>query len=163
MQPAFIDAREPAAWVLVFSRTSKTWWVRWLAWGRYQHVKAFAFVPAVNVYVFYDWALDRQGIVVAPNNDETVKGYLAEFIDGCDLISAPLRVAARPRVQFGFLYCVPAIKHLIGLRSRALRPDRLWRDCLAAGGTTIGRSIWQQTAVRPAPARSGAGGTECAI
>jgi hypothetical protein len=26
------------------------------------------------------------------------------------------------------------MKHLVGIRSRAFRPDRLWRDCIAAGG-----------------------------
>jgi hypothetical protein len=26
------------------------------------------------------------------------------------------------------------MKHLIGIRSRAFRPDRLWRDCIAVGG-----------------------------
>ena len=34
--------------------------------------------------------------------------------------------------RFG-LYCVSATKHLLGSRSRALRPIALWRDLLAAG------------------------------
>src|ERR1700738_1141353 len=35
--------------------------------------------------------------------------------------------------ELGF-WCTIAMKHLVGLRSRALRPDRLWHDCIAAGG-----------------------------
>lgn len=33
-------------WILLFSKKRGRWWVRLLACGRYQHVKAIAYLPA---------------------------------------------------------------------------------------------------------------------
>ena len=42
------------------------------------------------------------------------------------------------RARFGF-YCVPAIKHLLGLKCVALTPDGLYRAVIKAGGTIVGQ------------------------
>jgi hypothetical protein len=44
-----------------------------------------------------------------------------------------LPVPKRSGPQPGF-WCTLAMKHLVGISTGALRPDRLWRDCIAAGG-----------------------------
>src|SRR5262245_50481056 len=41
----------------------------------------------------------------------------------------PKRIGPQP----GF-WCTLAMKHLVGIRAAALRPDQLWRDSIAAGG-----------------------------
>ena len=145
-------AGEPPVWILVFSKTTKIWWVRLLAFGRYKHVKAFAYVPAMDIYLFFDWALDRAGVVAAPNTQATINGYLADFIADADLMAAPPRSGRRAWPRVGIFSCVTAIKHLIGLQSRCVAPDSLWRDCLAAGGSPLGRPIRITTAVSAAAA-----------
>ena len=137
-----LGAIEPPRWILVFSRKSKVWWVRLLVRGKYKHVTAFAYVPGLDIYLFYDVACDRTGIVVAPNNQETIRGYLAQFTADADLMAAPvMKATPRPKLRlFGF-WCAMSIKHLIGLRSSALLPTALWRDCLRAGGEPLGQSF----------------------
>lgn len=135
-------ASEPPLWILVFTRDSKIRWLKLLTWGGYNHVKAFAFVPDLDLYLFYDVAFDRTGIVVAPNTARTVSGYLADFVRGGDLMAAPKHLAGCGHRLPPFTgWCVPAMKRLIGLRGSALRPSALWRDCLKAGGTPLGQSF----------------------
>ena len=138
-----VCALEPPLWILVFSRHTKIWWIRLLACGRYKHVKAFAYVPGMDIYLFFDWSLDRAGIVAAPNTAETVNGYLAKFIADADLMAAPQRGRERRIPRFGIFSCVTAVKHLIGVRCPAMRPDGLWRYCIAAGGQPLGRHLWR--------------------
>lgn len=134
------SAFEPEVWMLVFARTSPSWLVRAMAHGRYQHVKAFAYVPPMDAFVFYDMAFNGMGIVLVPNRPAALASYMGPFVRDADLMS--FRAIRHPAGRFvpRLMYCVPAIKHLIGLRSGALLPDRLWRDCLAAGGEPLGRT-----------------------
>jgi hypothetical protein len=73
-------------------------------------------------------------ILLAPEDDPSTPGVLRDYLDHCDMIAMPhLPVPKRSAPQLGF-WCTIAMKHLIGIRSRAFRPDRLWRDCIAVGG-----------------------------
>jgi hypothetical protein len=59
---------------------------------------------------------------------------LLDYLDNSDTITMPrMPMPRRLAPQLGF-WCTIAMKHLVGIRSRALRPDRLWQDCIAAGG-----------------------------
>jgi hypothetical protein len=133
--PVAITAIEPERWVLVFQRESKVWWVRWLARGRYRHVAAYAYLPGFKAWLIYDVNMIRTSIAVVPDGDEAL-GWLYELTKDADLMAFRRQPgAARTAPLLG--WCVPAIKHLIGLRSGALRPDTLFRDCLAAGGQPL--------------------------
>jgi hypothetical protein len=135
--PTALTAIEPERWVLVFQRESKVWWVRLLACGRYKHVAAYAYLPGFKAWLIYDVNMVRTSIVVVPDGDEAL-GYLYELTRDADLMAVKregIAITATPW-RIGF-WCVPAVAHLIGLRSGALRPDRLWRDCLRAGGQPL--------------------------
>lgn len=138
MTPLVLTATEPERWVLVFQRESKVWWVRLLAWGKYKHVAAYAYLPGFKAWLIYDVNMVRTSIVVVPDGDEAL-GYLYDLTRDADLMAikrgSGVHRFGRPGIWC--MWCVPAIAHLIGLRSGALRPDRLFRDCLRAGGDLL--------------------------
>src|SRR5262245_30080932 len=144
-------------WVLVFQRHADAWWCRWLACGRYKHVQAYAYVPGLKMWLLYDVRQGKTDLVVARDGPEA-EWLIKEFSRGADLISMPVGLSSGQWFRVGF-WCVPAIKHLIGLRSGALRPDALWRDCIAAGGVPQEPADEiERTAVHPAhSAAAGAG------
>ncbi len=124
----------PQRWYVVFNIRASTHVRSFLAFGRYKHVRAFGYVPLVKFWIFYDVKLDGTDIVLA--SDHIAQGMIHEWMqDGC-IIEMPAKGNSRILLRLGF-WCVPAIKHLIGLRSGALRPDRLRLDCLKAGGKVI--------------------------
>src|ERR1019366_9812065 len=120
-------AGEPTRWILCFTETTATRWLNYVPVGRFRHVRAFACVPDINTWIFYDPALDRHTLHVA--RGEAAKVLMADFMRGAAVVGMPVvkRKSLVPR--FGG-WCVPAIKALIGLRSGALRPDALWRECV---------------------------------
>src|SRR5881296_1441270 len=121
-------------WTLVFCKKPGRWWVRLLAFGRYNHVKAIAYLPSVRAWLFYDVKFNGTKILLADEDDPRIDALLRDYLDNCDTIAMPrLPVPRRSAPQLGF-WCTIAMKHLIGIRSRAFRPDRLWRDCIASGG-----------------------------
>jgi hypothetical protein len=121
-------------WTLVFCKTPGRWWVRLLAWGRYNHVKAVAYLPALRAWLFYDVKFHGTRLMLAHEDEPATSAFLRDYLDNCDTIAMPRVQTPRRRTpQLGF-WCTVAMKHLVGIPSRALRPDRLWQDCLAAGG-----------------------------
>jgi len=121
-------------WTLVFCKKPGRWWVRLLACGRYNHVKAIAYLPTMRAWLCYDVKFNGTRIMLAHEDDAGTSAFLHNYLDNCDTIAMPrLPIPKRSAPQLGF-WCTIAMKHLIGIRSRALRPDRLWHDCIAAGG-----------------------------
>jgi hypothetical protein len=125
-------------WTLVFCKKPGRWWVRLLACGRYNHVKAIAYLPSVRAWLFYDVKFNGTKILLADEDDPRTEAFLRDYLDNCDTIAMPrLPIPKRSAPQLGF-WCTIAMKHLIGIRSRAFRPDRLWRDCIAVEGKPHG-------------------------
>ena len=121
-------------WILLFSTKRGRWWVRLLACGRYHHVKAIAYLPAMRAWLFYDVKFNGTRLMVAGEDDPGAPAFLHDYLDRCDLLAMPrLPVPKRVAPHAGF-WCTLAMKHLVGIRTAALRPDRLWRDSVAAGG-----------------------------
>ena len=121
-------------WILLFSKKRGRWWVRLLAWGRYHHVKAIAYLPAMHAWLFYDVKFNGTRLMLAHENDPGSRAFLHSYLDSCDLVAMPrLPIPKRVAPQAGF-WCTIAMKHLVGIRAAALRPDQLWRDSIAAGG-----------------------------
>lgn len=134
-----------AVWVLVFRRTSELWWARYI--GRYKHVAAYAYVPGLKLWLFYEVSTQPTSIVIIPDGQQAER--MARFIADADLVAMRRNPAAPIRLRRRFAFtCVSAIRDLIGLDSGALLPCGLLRDCLAAGGEPFGRP----TAISGTPA-----------
>lgn len=125
----------PIRWILVFNRQARTPLMSLIAMGRYKHVRAMGYVLGLKTWLFYDVTLGSTQIIIA-------KGAAAETLMSAWLYEADAiefkahTPPSRMFMRFGF-WCVPAMKHLIGIPSCAWRPDRFWRDCLQHGGIVI--------------------------
>jgi hypothetical protein len=121
-------------WILLFSKKRGRWWVRLLACGRYHHVKAIAYLPAMHAWLCYDVKFNGTRLMLVREDDPGSRAFLHYYLDSCDLVAMPrLPIPNRVAPQAGF-WCTIAMKHLVGIRAAALRPDQLWRDSIAAGG-----------------------------
>jgi hypothetical protein len=130
-------------WILLFCKKRGRWWVRLLACGRYHHVKAIAYLPAIRAWLFYDVKFNGTRLMLAPEGDPGTRVFLHDYLDSCDLVAMPrLPIPKRVAPHAGF-WCTLAMKHLVGIRTGALRPDRLWRDSVAAGGRPYESSLYQ--------------------
>lgn len=132
MEPVYREAVEPQRWTLVFHRSAQNWVFSLIALGHFKHVSAFAWLPELKVWLVYDVTFRRTRLVVLPDTQES-KSLICDVIRGNALVSMTVRHDAFPIMRLG-LFCTTAIKHLIGLRSGALRPDALFRLCVAEGG-----------------------------
>ena len=132
MEAILLRAQEPTRWTIVFHRKAENWFFSLIAMGRFKHVSAFAWLPDVGVWLVYDLGFRRTRIAVMPDTAES-KAHLARVITGNAIITMPVQLDALPVMRLG-LFCTSAVKHLIGLRSSALRPDALFASCLRHGG-----------------------------
>lgn len=136
MDPSANDIRlgEPVRWILAFKKRSTVAFLDRLPL-KYKHVAAFGWVGGdVRCWVFLDWRYDRGQISVA-TGEQATRALMGEFAKDADLLGIDARAASHLFRLGG--YCVPTVKHLIGLRSRAITPGGLYRDCLRAGAVPI--------------------------
>jgi hypothetical protein len=137
-------------WILVFSKKRGRWWVRLLACGRYHHVKAMAYLPAMQAWLFYDVKFNGTRLILVREDDPGSLEFLHDYLDGCDLVAMPrLPIPKRAAPQAGF-WCTIAMKHLVGISTGALRPDRLWRASIAAGGKAYESDLAERSSVAAA-------------
>lgn len=137
----------PARWFVVFERATPRW-VRWLAMGRWSHVKAFAWIGGeTRAWLFYDVGYDRTGISVMPDCPQA-NALIAEWRSSGPTVMVDVRTDPRFNIwrRFGF-WCVPAVAHLIGSSSCAVRPDAFLRDLIRAGGQLV--PAWTDSAEGP--------------
>ncbi len=127
------EAFRPREWFVVFQLHTRFRWLRWMP-GRYKHVMAFAHVAEAGVWILVNVGWDRTELVVI--DDADVKEILTDLLYGTDIVKVPAGGMPRKLPHFGF-WCVPAIAHIVGVKSSALRPDAFLRDCLAHGGEFI--------------------------
>jgi len=150
-------------WILLFSKKRGRWWVRLLAWGRYNHVKAISYLPALQAWLFYDVKFNGTRLMLAREGETGTSAFLHYYLDGCDLVAMPrLPIPKRVAPQAGF-WCTLAMKHLVGIRGAALRPDRLWRDSIAAGGKPYRNTLAQDSNVAAASLTPGPEPLECTL
>lgn len=131
----FQVAIEPTMWFLVFQEKARTRWVNWLAFGRFKHVSAYGWVPDQRMWVFYDVSLGRTRIAVLPVCDAAEEEIRRLARYGVTLAMKP-RGECRRWFRVGF-WCVPAMAHLVGVPSCAVRPDALFRQCLRHGAEIL--------------------------
>lgn len=150
---------EPDTWNVCFHRTAASRLWGWLACGKYKHVSAFAFIPGSRHWLLYDVHFEGTRLAILPDTPAAFQ-VIEAIISDCDVIRITRQTGRAHFVRLGF-WCVPAVKHLLGLRSSALRPDALFRHLLRDGGEIIGQAGSAanpaRPAVRAAAAGSGAG------
>lgn len=144
-----LEPDEITLWFIAFYRTCATEWLGNIIPGKYKHVNCFGWSQRCQVWVFYEVALGETRIRVAPAGTEGDKALAAWTMDA-DIIQLAKQVSDN-KLKFyerlGF-WCVPAVKHLVGIPGGALRPDKLWRDCLKANAKVICQ-VTPQNARRP--------------
>jgi hypothetical protein len=128
-------AIEPEVWFVVFHTKAATPFLSRLPIGWFKHVSAFAYVHGAGCWLIYDVQLEGTRTIILPDNPATLD-FIAGYTEGCAVLHMRRRTDARIWFRFGF-WCVPAMKHLLGLSSSALLPDALFRDCLRAPGTKV--------------------------
>ncbi|TBY41599.1 hypothetical protein [Rhizobium leguminosarum] len=127
---------EPSDWYVAFDPWSDRRWIRWLALGRFKHVSCFGFVERAQTWAFFDFHLDRSRIFVV--GDHEADKLIGHYSTGKTVVrmAKPIGRELDVNISFGG-WCVPAVAHIIGIRTSALRPDALFRQCLANGGEII--------------------------
>lgn len=126
-------AGTPSRWILAFARRSSSRWVN-LVPGRYKHVMAMGYVAEMDSWIFFDVRLGHTDLYTA--RGDGARQLMAHYAEGADLLGMPARRGRSAALRCGF-WCVPSIKHLVGVRGGALRPDALWRDCLRQGAEIL--------------------------
>src|SRR5258705_3753280 len=150
--PAFgIEARR---WTVVFHRKAENWLFGAIAMGHFKHVSAFAFIPELGIWTIYDVGFRRTRLVHLADTDHA-KTILAHIIKGNCMVTVETSDEHLPLMRAG-LFCTIAIKHLIGVRSSALRPDRLFRHLVAQGGEVLDDAAGRETPDRGRPELCGA-------
>ncbi len=121
----------PSSWYVAFFGSERRHWWDYLSPGGFYHVLAFAYAASAERWLIYD-VTEHRTIIRAYTTDDFSK-WIAGLPNGRTILrfDGGDRPAA-PHVRWGF-WCAPAVAHLVGVRSRALRPVALWRDLLAQG------------------------------
>jgi hypothetical protein len=127
---------EPMSWLLIFHVSTHKPWLDRLLPGRFKHVSALGYVEAAKCWLVVDVALSRMAVKVAAHRAGDT--LAARIMAGNGVLRVKVRHETSRLVggRFGF-WCVPAMKHLVGADTGALRPDTLWRDLVASGAEIV--------------------------
>ena len=144
--PAFgVEARR---WTVVFHRKAENRFFSAIAMGEFKHCSAFAWLPELGIWVFYDVGFRRTRLVHMADG-EFAQATIGNLCRGNAMVTLEARSDGLPLMRWG-LFCTTAVSHLLGLSCVALRPDALHRRLIALGG--IERD---DASPRPAPRRRG--------
>jgi hypothetical protein len=133
---------EAQRWTIVFHRKSKHLFFRMIAMGHFKHVSAIAWIPELSQWWVYDVGFRRTSLKVLVDG-ESAKAIIAAIVKGNATVTIDVRDDELPWMRLG-MFCTTAVSHLIGIRTGALRPDRLYRHLVAQGG------VVRDDAIRPA-------------
>ena len=129
--------QEITNWLIAFYPHAENKWVRRLVPGKFKHVAAFAYAADCRTWVWLEWGMNMAKLRLLPD-DQPSRDLISAWTDRSTVIQMEVAGVSRPVGRFGF-WCVPAVKHLVGLRSGALLPDALLRDCMKAGANLLKR------------------------
>jgi hypothetical protein len=139
MHAWFPEAVEPLQWNVVFHREAASRWSSAIAMGRFKHVSAFAYLQGLRGWVLFDVQFSRLRIVVLPDTPDS-RVILGQVMKGNAVVEMKRAEGGGVRFFRAGFFCTIAIKHLLGIKTNALRPDRLYRDCLRLGGQLMPES-----------------------
>lgn len=140
-----IEARR---WTVVFHRKAENWFFHMIAMGHFKHVSAFAWLPDLDIWVFYDVGFRRTRLVHIADG-QFAKASIGNLCEGNAMVTIEARTDGLPLMRWG-LFCTTAVSHLLGLPCVALRPDALYRHLIASGGI-----LTDDASARPAPGSRG--------
>ncbi len=124
-----------AVWDIVFVPGPRSSWYDWLSPSWCRHVMAYGYAYKVGAWVIVNPTEKFTMVDVLPEKQfERWRDRLLE--QDPTVVRAPVVNETTISGRFG-LFCTAAVKHLIGLRSRALRPVALYRDLIASGATKV--------------------------
>lgn len=129
------DAFEPTSWLVVFHISTRWPWLDRLIPGRFKHVSALCWVASADSWLIYDVSARRTSVKIAKGSAGTEVAARIMADNGVLRVQVE-RSPQRFVCRVGF-WCVPAIRHLLGCRSGALLPARLWRDLVAEGAEVV--------------------------
>jgi hypothetical protein len=144
-----IEARR---WTVVFHREAENWFFSLIAMGHFKHVSAFAWLPELGIWTFYDVGFRRTRLVHLADG-VAAHAYIAGIVKGNCAVTVDVRSDSLPLIRWG-MFCTTGIAHLLGLRASTLRPDSLYRLLVANGGV-VSDDVTQRTTAdscRPQPA-----------
>lgn len=119
--------REPFFWIVAFYDPDprRHWWDLFTRPG-FRHVTAFGWITGTETWLMLDWS--RAGLAVLALTPAEVDRFvaMASVNRGRFLKVRPgdRRIGRRRAVALS--YCVPVVKHLLGLRFFALTPWQLF-------------------------------------
>lgn len=126
-----LPAADPGEWYVAFYSDDRRAWWELLDPPGFKHCSAFSYSSHAERWLLYDVTRDRTFV-----RAYTVDGFSA-YMNHTHQGATILRISAFPLVRrrwqrWGF-FCTAAVKHLLGIPSRALRPRALFRDLLSMG------------------------------
>lgn len=140
--PAYgIEARR---WTVVFHRKAENRFFDLIAMGHFKHVSAFAWLPELSIWTFYDVGFRRTRIVHMADG-VAAQATIANLVKGNCVVTMDVATDNLPLVRWG-MFCTSGVAHLLGLRCHTLRPDALFRHLRAHGG-----KILDDASTKPAP------------
>lgn len=120
----------PEWYVAFWDGDQPHWWWR-LCQPGFRHVAAFAYYPDMAVWLVYEVTTRRTLIhALAPSQMDAWVESLP--VNRTIVAFEPTQEPEAPALRLGF-WCTPAVAHLVGVRSRALRPEALYRDLVRQG------------------------------
>lgn len=122
-QPATIGEWYAAFWD---GETPYWWWP--ICRPGFRHVAAFGYDAEQAVWLLYDVCLARTHIRAL--SSAQMDAWVLALPAGRRIVCFAGTDAAPRRIGF---WCTTAVSHLLGVRTRALRPEALYRDLLAQG------------------------------
>lgn len=150
----------PKRWFIVFHEVTSRPWLRWLACGRFKHVSCFGWVDSAQRWVFFDPALERTWLRLVPDDVASEEpahvfdikagyygGDLGHYANLGQVVALDIQLdnVMRPNIGIGW-GCVRDVARVVGIRTRAIRPDAFFRECLKRGGTVVaGRGMRHET------------------
>ena len=128
---------QPVIWYALF-HPEKSWWDR-----KYSHVSLAGYAP--DTWIHLD--LHRTGVTVAAIYEFDEKQEFLDYITSHYHV-VKMGATETPGYSFGFpITCVSVVKHVLGVRSSALRPSGLFKSLVRNhGGEWINAPEGNQTA-----------------
>lgn len=129
------------SWLIAFTddpRQPRLWWDRLFCRPGFRHVQAWGWDADAERWVIYSVFTASTMVDVLPDGPLTdaVIGGMVATASHVLRYEPPPAPEHGPMLRLGF-WCVPAVAHLLGVRSRALVPVQLFRDLLRRGAELL--------------------------
>jgi hypothetical protein len=143
---------EARRWTVVFYREAENRFFSAVAMGHFKHVSAFAWLPELGIWTFYDVGFRRTRIVHLADGI-AAHSYIAALVKGNCVVTIEPRTDNLPLIRWG-MFCTSGVAHLLGMKSGTLRPDAFFRLLVRNGGVVSDDGIPQAAGIsgRPQPA-----------